>query len=80
VKWGVLAIVAALVLDRLLLAAERRGWIYYRKLKPTSGSASAAAFGPMAEVFQPGNQVVVEERQRQENVRRTTEDGAPPLP
>ncbi|MBK6762260.1 MAG: hypothetical protein IPG68_02800 [Micrococcales bacterium] len=78
-KWVVLAIVA-LVLDRLLLAAERRGWIYYRKLKPTSGSASAAAFGPMAEIFQPGHQVVVEERQRQENVRRTTEDGAPPRP
>jgi hypothetical protein len=78
VKWVVLAVVVALVLDRLLLRAERRGWIYYRKRKPTSGAASAAAFGPMAELFQPGRQVVVEERQRQENARRSTDDGAPP--
>ena len=61
-KWVALAVVVALVMDRVLLAAERRGWIYYRKRKPTSGSASAAAFGPMAELFQPGQQVVVEER------------------
>lgn len=79
-KWVVLAVVVALVLDRLMLAAERRGWVYYRKRKPTSGAASAAAFGPMAELFQPGRQVVIEERQRQQNTRRDGQDGAPPQP
>lgn len=79
-KWVLLAAVVALVLDRLLLAAERRGWVHYRKRKPTSGSASAAAFGPMAQVFQPGNRVVVEEKQRQQSTRRSAQDGAPPQP
>ena len=79
-KWVALAVVVALVMDRVLLAAERRGWIYYRKRKPTSGSASAAAFGPMAELFQPGQQVVVQERQRQQNTRRSADGGEPPQP
>lgn len=70
----VLAVLAVLVvligIDRLMLAAERRGWIFYRHRKPTSGSMSSAAFGAMAEVMQPGRQVVVAEQQRQK-VRRS---------
>ena len=37
VLWAVAAAVALLVLDRLLLWAERRGWIYYRKVRPVRG-------------------------------------------
>jgi len=77
VKWLLLVVVVGFVLDRLLLAAERRGWIFYRKRKPTSGSASAAAFGPMVELMQPGHKVVVEEQFRQQTVRRTVEGGEP---
>ena len=76
-KWLLLVVVVGFILDRLLLAAERRGWIFYRKRKPTSGSASAAAFGPMAELMQPGHKVVVEEQLRQQTLRRTVEGGEP---
>lgn len=75
VIWIAVAILVLVAADRLLLAAERRGWIYYRKRKPTSGSASAAAFGPMAEILQPGRKVVVEEAQRQRTMRRTDRGG-----
>jgi hypothetical protein len=75
VKWLVLAAVVLFVVDRLLLAAERRGWVYYRKRKPTSGSASAAAFGPVAELVQPGQRVVVEQRLQEQTRRMTVKGG-----
>ncbi len=78
-KWVLLAAIVLLVLDRLALAAERRGWIYYRKRKPTSGSASAAAFGATAEFLQPGQQVVVEERLRRQTVRPTPQGRRTPV-
>ncbi len=74
-KWLVLAAVVLFVVDRLLLAAERRGWVYYRKRKPTSGSASAAAFGPVAELVQPGQEVVVEQRLQEQTRRMTVKGG-----
>lgn len=59
-----LAVLAALVVaDRLLLRAERRGWIYYRHRKPASGSMSSAAFGSMTEVLQPGRRITLEVQQ-----------------
>jgi hypothetical protein len=72
----VAVLVTLFVLDRLMLAAERRGWIYYRRRKPTSGSASAAALGPVMDVFRPQERIVVEERLRQQTTRRTAPDGA----
>lgn len=35
--WLALLAVAVWVLDRLLLEAEDRGWIYYRKRRPVRG-------------------------------------------
>lgn len=68
-------LVATLVVDRVALAAERRGWIYYRHRKASSGSLSSAAFGPVAEVFQPGSRIVAEEQFRRRTVRRAEPGG-----
>ena len=69
--WGFLGLGLLLVADRLMVAAERRGWVYYRRRKPTSGSMSGAAFGSISDVLQPGRQVVVEQ-QRDDRQRRTS--------
>ena len=75
----VLVIVVALVLHRLLLAAERRGWIYYRR-KASSGSVSGAAFGPVFDLLQPSRQIQVEEQQHQELLREDDEAGEGDVP
>ena len=61
--WAVGAAALCLVLDRVLLRMEARGWIYSRKVKPKG--ASAAILGAAAEAFQPARTVVVEESDRQ---------------
>lgn len=59
----VMAIVAGLLLlDRALLAAEDRGWIFYRRRKPGSGSVSGAVFGPAFDLLQPSRQITVEQQ------------------
>lgn len=79
--WVIVAVVGLVIIDRLLLAAERRGWVYYRKRKPVSGAATAM-LAPVAEVLQPGRQVVVEQTVRERTLRRTDEasDPADPTP
>lgn len=73
--WWVVALVVCLVVaDRLLLRAERRGWIYYRHRKPTSGSMSSAAFGSVTEIMQPGRRITVEQQQA-DHVRRQSFKG-----
>lgn len=74
-RWIVAVAVALFVIDRLLLAAERKGWVYYRHRKPTSGSASAAAFGSVSELFRPSEQIMVEQARRQRTARRTDAAG-----
>lgn len=39
---GLLVLAAVIALDRLLLRAEERGWIYYRRRKPSPGSVGSA--------------------------------------
>jgi hypothetical protein len=50
--WWVLAVVVLLLADRLLLAAEARGWINYRRTPPRKGTAARAVMG-VAEAFDP---------------------------
>jgi len=38
------------LVDRLLLRAEERGWIYYRKRKPSGGSISIGVGAAMREL------------------------------
>lgn len=51
--------VALFVLDRLLLAAERRGWIYWRKSKASPGTVSTAMM-ELHSMVEPGRAHVVE--------------------
>ena len=67
--WGVwpalaIAIVAALFgLDRLGLWLEERGWLYYRRKKPTSSPMSALV--AMQQAIEPGVKHVVEVKHHQ---------------
>ena len=68
--WWFPAFAAGFVLaDRLLLWAERRGWIFYRRRKPTGG-AGAAALGPIFDALQPSRTIVVQERRSQATRRK----------
>jgi len=69
VWWLLLALAALVVADRLLLRAEARGWVYYRRHRATSTQVGSAAFGPVFDLIQPTRQVIVEERDRQELMR-----------
>ncbi|HEX8154661.1 MAG TPA: hypothetical protein VF698_16125 [Thermoanaerobaculia bacterium] len=54
------AIIAALVaIDRLALAAEERGWIYWRRRKASPGTRSAAML-EMQSLLEPGKRHVIE--------------------
>ena len=48
-------VIAALATDRLLLAAESRGWIYYRKRRASPGTSAAAALHMQA-LLEPDRQ------------------------
>lgn len=64
--WGLAAIgviAAAVVLDRLALAAEARGWIYWRRVKPKRATA-ANALQHVQAIFEPQIEHVVEERSK----------------
>lgn len=63
-KWTLITVavvVGAFVLDRLLLWAEDRDWIYYRKRKPNITSLSTALF-QMQAIVQPEKQHIVEQK------------------
>ena len=61
--WILLAGALAWLLDRGLVAAEDRGWIYYRRRKAASGSLGSALFAPAFDLLQPGRQLVVEQQE-----------------
>jgi hypothetical protein len=65
------ALVAALfALDRLLLAMEARGWIYWRKVK-RKGAGGGYLLGP--DIFDPGKRYL--EESREEHVLEDEENG-----
>lgn len=75
--WG-FAIAAALVaLDRLLLAAERRGWLYYRKERARPGGVGNALLAAHA-LVEPQMRAFVEQRAERPTEREAA--GDPPLP
>lgn len=69
----------ALVIDRLMVAAEARNWVYWRR-RPTSGSATAAALAPLHALTQPSYQYVIAEQEHQQLAVAPREDGEPPVP
>lgn len=73
--WGIVIVVALLALDRLLLWAEERGWIYYRRYKPRRG-ASTYHLMEIHSTFEPGFEEVIEAKVHEEE--REDESGDPP--
>lgn len=77
-KWSFVAaaVAAALVVvDRLLLAAERRGWIYWRKRKASPGSLAGAML-EIHSLMQPSARHVAEEQRRV--IHEEDDSGEPP--
>jgi len=75
--WG-LAIAGALwALDRLLLGAERRGWVYYRKERARPGGVGNALLAAHA-LLEPQMRALVE--QRAEHPAESEAAGDPPRP
>ena len=63
-RWTLISLAVvfgAFVIDRLLLWAEDRDWIYYRKRKPNITSLSTALF-QMQAIVQPEKQHIVEQK------------------
>ena len=71
----VVVIAGLFALDRLLLALERGGYIYYRVRKP-SGSGAGNALLELQQMLSPSTQhvVVAKKEQRAEH----NDDGGPP--
>jgi hypothetical protein len=63
-RWLVLAGAALVIIalaDRILLAAEARGLVFYRRRRPSPGVASTALLEVMS-IYEPSHQHVVDER------------------
>lgn len=75
--WVAGIVVALVVVDRLLLWIESRGWLYYRRTKPRGGAAVYHLL-EMSSTFDPSIQQVIEVKVKEE--RKQEESGEPPGP
>ena len=75
--WIIGLVVGLIVVDRILLWVESRGWIYYRKNKPGRG-ASTYHLLEWNSAFDPTMRQVLEERIREK--KEEEEAGDPPVP
>ena len=57
-------VVAAFLIDRVLLWMERRGWIFYRATRPDMRNVGPA-FLEIQRIFEPGVKHVLEEKVQQ---------------
>lgn len=76
---GILLLIAAglVLVDRLGLWAESRGWIYWRRRRSSSG---ATAFESLSEILVTGAPRYAEEKEAQSGLVVEAEDAAPPSP
>lgn len=72
---GIVSLIIAI--DRLGLWAEARGWVYWRRTKPSS-SAAGGAFLALDAFADPGARHVVEMREAEPTIEIVGEDS--PLP
>jgi len=63
---------ALLLLDRLALWMESRGWIYWQKKRASSGTLSSAALS-VQQLLEPGKRHVLE--MKKEQAERREDDG-----
>jgi hypothetical protein len=68
-------VAAAFVLDRLMLKAEERGWIYWRRRKGSHGMAASAAL-EVHQILEPSKEYVLEVQRDQ--APESDEEGDPP--
>lgn len=69
---GVVLLIAW-AMDRVLLRAEARGWVFYRRRKASPGTSAAAAL-TMQAMLQPGARHVLESTLASANRRTEDED------
>ncbi len=62
-RWSIvlLVLVAAFALDRLMVAGERRGWVYWRR-RGQSGALTGAMFAEIHQLTTPAYRYVVQQR------------------
>lgn len=77
ILWIAAAGAALVLLDRLLLRMEARGWIYYRRKKP-SATALGNAFLEIQSLLEPSKKTTVEIRK--EDKKEQQESGEPENP
>lgn len=75
--WIAAAGIVLFLLDRLLLKMEERGWIYYRKKKP-SRSSLGSAFLEIQSFLEPSKKEIAEIMM--EEKKEQADSGDPPLP
>ena len=69
------AALALVLIDRLALWAEARGWIYWRRRKTHGGAG--AVLGPVIDVFQPTYSYTVEDQRSRDIAGHNAEDADP---
>jgi len=77
--WVVAGLLLLVVLDRLAVWAESRGWLYWRHRKAATTPGGSGLLADLIQLFQPGQRHVVEERDRQRISADLQESSAPPL-
>jgi hypothetical protein len=65
VLWVLVGVAGLLLLDQLFLWMERKGWIYYRKVKRQGGGVPMADILLGGNVFDPGARHMHEARDEQ---------------
>ena len=73
--WIVGAVAGLLTLDRLLLWAESKGWLYYRRNKPRGGAAVYHLL-EMSSILDPTFTEVIE--MKVQEAKQEVESGDPP--
>jgi len=76
--WLLLVGAAVFALDRLLLYMEKRGWIYYRKKKPSSSALSNACL-EVQQLLEPSKKYVVEVKKDEKKQQAEAGDLPPGL-
>lgn len=76
VFWVVLSVVGIVLVDRILLWAEARGWLYYRRSKLARGAGTYHLL-EWNSAFDPTMRQVQEEMIREEREDETS--GEPPI-
>jgi hypothetical protein len=70
--WIPIGLAGLFVLDRLLLVAEERGWIYYRRIRPNRATIGAAFLSVNA-IFEPNKAEQLKPRTEQQQKRTDDE-------